>query len=119
MRRHQEWDEEAEDTGGQRAAVHHGGVVDLERLHGGCGGLHTDPAALDAPRGSAAAALLEVRNVEDAPTGGARTPEVEERPRGPEAEGRAGGRGQGRERPREPAGGKGRLPPSPSAVQLD
>ena len=55
---HEERVEQAEVPRGEVAAPHHGGLVDLQRLHGGRGGLDADPAA------RAAAALLQVGDVQ-------------------------------------------------------
>jgi len=79
---HEERVEQAEVPGRELAAPHHGGLVDLQRLHGRRGGLDADPAA------RAAAALLQVGDVE--------TPREAAAPRG---RGR-GPRGRGRERGR-------------------
>jgi len=55
---HEERVEQAEVPGRELAAPHHGGLVDLQRLHGGRGGLDADPAA------RAVAALLQVGDVQ-------------------------------------------------------
>jgi len=74
--------EQAEVPRGELAAPHHGGLVDLQRLHGGRGGLDADPAA------RAAAALLQVGDVE---------PPREAAARGPGGHGREGRRGRRRD----------------------
>ena len=74
--------EQAEVPRGELAAAHHGGLVDLQRLHGGRGGLDADPAA------RAAAALLQVGDVE---------PPREAAARGPGGHGREGRRGRRRD----------------------
>jgi len=55
---HEERVEQAEVPRGEVAAPHHGGLVDLQRLHGGRGGFDAVPAA------RAAAVFLEVGDVE-------------------------------------------------------
>lgn len=72
--------EQAEVPRGELASPHHGGLVDLERLHGCRGGLDADPAT------RAAAALLEIGDVEAARKAAAHGPR--------EGCGREGGRGR-------------------------
>ena len=55
---HEERVEQAEVPGRELAAPHHGGLVDLQRLHGVCGSLDADLAA------RAVAALLQVGDVQ-------------------------------------------------------